>query len=302
MKKIVRILLGLFFIVSAWLKLESLDSFKILILDYFHLESWNTVEIISRLVISVELCIGFLIMIPFFHKFTYNLTQTFLLVMTIFLFYLLLSKGNNADCGCLGEYIKLSPFESILKNIALMALTFFVLRNSNEIKLNNAFKYVTVVLIFLSFSIPWIYAAPDRMYELPPAQLNQPMQVNILENFSNGESPEVLKSGKKIVCFFSTSCKFCRMAAKKITLFQKNSGLQLPVYYIFWDGTAKLNEFWEETQSNKYPYQVVPPDIFFPLGGNQLPAIYFLNEGVIVAKHSYRTLDEKRIKEFLSEH
>lgn len=304
MKKIIPavfvFLMGGFFIFSAYTKLEPLEPFKFVLSDYLHIKSWWMVEFLSRAIIGLEFFIGISLITFSFPQFIIKISIAFIIILSGYLIYIWMFYGANEDCGCFGDYMHLNTKESLIKNLLLTGILFFTYKY-NSFSLHHKFiKIQLIVFIILSLSFPWIYNAPDKMYENPYLnEKGQMLQVEILSKFNNAYPADSLKSGKKIVCFFSTTCKYCAYASKKITSVQTNYHIQLPVYYIFWGDENTLKIFWEKTKSYRFPYQFAKPDVFFSLSGNQLPAIYFLQDGKIMAKHGYRTLDDKDILDFI---
>ncbi|GAB4449085.1 MAG: hypothetical protein OHK0036_05550 [Bacteroidia bacterium] len=294
------ILIAFFFGFSAFVKLEPLEPFKFILSEQLHIKSWWLVEILSRLIISIELFIA-LGLLTFIHtKKIIQFSILFLIVLSLHLLYVWIFFGASEDCGCFGDYLHLSVKESLLKNIILIILLIITYK---WLPFELSFKYKNIVLfssLLISLALPWIFNSPDKFYENPYTdQTGKYLNVEILGKFNNGHPADSLKSGKKILCFFSTTCKFCAFTAKKITLFQKNYNIQLPVYYVFWGDEKTLKIFWEKSESFQFPYQIVYPDVFFTLSGNQLPAVYFLENGIIKAKHGYRTMDDKDILQFI---
>jgi thiol-disulfide isomerase/thioredoxin len=299
---ILSFIIGIFFLISAYLKLDPLEPFKFVLLDHLHLKSWWKVEFFARFIIGIEFFLGLSFITFTKPKTTIKLAVSFLIVLSLYLLYVWISYGSSEDCGCFGEYWNMNASTSILKNLLLIGLMIITYK-LKTFELN--FKYISYYIIFLvllSFSFPWIYDPPDKMYENPyEIEDGEILKVETLGKFSNNYPPDSLKVGKKIVCFFSTTCKYCAYASKKISLFQKNYNVQLPVFYVFLGDEKSLNYFWEKTKSYHFPYQIAPPEIFFPLSGNHLPAIYFLNNGKIVKQHGYRTIDDNDIFTFLNE-
>lgn len=297
----INVFVGLFFILSGWLKLNPLEVFKFVIAENLFIKRWMWVEIFSRLLIGIELLLGCMLILHVNIKKTLIATEVFLLIMSLYLVYLLLYAGDTEDCGCMGETFKMSPALSLLKNIVLIGLLWYAYRYSPDEWLGHKKKIsVSAIVILMAFAFPWLYDAPDSLYENPFSEATgYSLQVELLDSFNTGEPAEELKKGKKIVCFFSTSCRFCRYSAKKLSLIQKNFRDTLPIYYVLWGTEDSMQEFWEETQSYKFPYQLVEADIFFPLSGNQLPAIYFLENGIVAKKLTYRGLNEQEVIQFL---
>ena len=104
LKAVIRIGLGLFFIVSAILKLLSLDNFELYIYS-FNLMNLTLCGLVARAIIACELLVGILLIIKVKYKFAWWLTLLMLIgfmtagpVLANVGFF-----GVGTDAGCRGD-------------------------------------------------------------------------------------------------------------------------------------------------------------------------------------------------------
>jgi len=124
---IVRIFVGALFILSGFIKLNDPVGFSFKLEEYF---SPGVLDLavfmpyalaISILVVIVEVILGVMLLIGFKVKFT---LWSLLVMIVFFTFLTFYSAYFNkvTDCGCFGDAIKLTPWESFTKDIVLVVL------------------------------------------------------------------------------------------------------------------------------------------------------------------------------------
>ena len=116
-----RVLLGLVFILSGYLKLYPIESFELNFID-LGVGNWYTAPFIARLLIASEFFLGLMLVFnQSLKKFTLKATIALLLFFTAYLGIQIIREGNTGNCGCFGTYLQMTPLESILKNILSFA-------------------------------------------------------------------------------------------------------------------------------------------------------------------------------------
>jgi len=124
---IVRIFVGVLFIISGFIKLNDPVGFSFKLEEYF---SPGVLDLavfipyalaISILVVIIEVILGIMLLIGFKVKFTLWSLLGMIVFFTFLTFY---SAYFNkvTDCGCFGDAIKLTPWESFTKDIVLLVL------------------------------------------------------------------------------------------------------------------------------------------------------------------------------------
>ena len=142
MKQIVnlsRILVGVLFIVSGLIKLNDPVGFSFKLKDYFAPEVLNLeifipfALLIAIFVVIFEVMLGTMLLLGYAKKFT---IWSSLLMIVFFTFLTFYSAFYNkvTDCGCFGDAIKLTPWESFSKDIVLLVLLLIIYFGRNFIQ------------------------------------------------------------------------------------------------------------------------------------------------------------------------
>ncbi len=135
----IRLIVALVFIFSGFVKLIDPIGTKIKMLEYFSEDVLNLTFLspyalwISMFLILLEFALGIFLLFGLYPKFT---SRALLIVILIFLFLTWYSAYYNkvTDCGCFGDAIKLSTWETFYKNVILLLLILL---------LNKFYKYIT---------------------------------------------------------------------------------------------------------------------------------------------------------------
>jgi len=172
-----RYLVGLLFIFSGAIKINDPVGTQIKLQEYFEVFSSDFTPIFEifipyALILSVFLCtlevvIGVALLINYQIKITSKITLGLILFFTFLTFY---SAYFNkvTDCGCFGDAIKLTPWESFYKDIILLVLSGIIVfihpKLSNQkgylyfkifdnINFKNGFIFsVTLICLIISYS------------------------------------------------------------------------------------------------------------------------------------------------------
>ncbi len=156
-----RIFVGILFIISGFVKLNDPIGFSFKLQEYFGAEVLNLeflipfALVIAIVVVIFEMVLGVMLLIGYLPKFT----LWSLLLMTLFFTFLTFYSAyfnKVLDCGCFGDAIPLTPWQSFSKDIVLMVLILLIFFNS---------KYLTPIfapashkwIVFLSFMLCFIF-------------------------------------------------------------------------------------------------------------------------------------------------
>lgn len=165
MKKLVgfsRIFVGVLFIISGLIKLNDPLGFSFKLQEYFAPEVLNLEFLapyaltLSIVVVIFEVLLGITLLLGFAVKFTIRSLITLIVFFTFLTFY---SAYFNkvTDCGCFGDAIKLTPWESFTKDIILLVFILILWRGERFIKPILPVK-ITRILVFLSVIISSAFA------------------------------------------------------------------------------------------------------------------------------------------------
>ncbi|MFD2568903.1 BT_3928 family protein [Pseudotenacibaculum haliotis] len=215
-----RIFVGAMFIFSGFVKLVDPIGSQYKFEEYFGESVLNLEFLIpyalpfSIVLIIAEVMLGVMLLLGYKSKFT---VWSLLGLTTIFLFLTWYSAYYNkvTDCGCFGDAIKLTPWETFWKNVILIGLIILLLFRVKDIKevLSKKLTVAITLISLLSFSyityhvlnhlpiidfrayavgknIPEGMEFPEDMNELPA------IQNFMLEDTQNDLAPEILAMNK----------------------------------------------------------------------------------------------------------
>ncbi|MBK9358412.1 MAG: DoxX family membrane protein [Bacteroidales bacterium] len=293
LKSFIRIMVGLILIISAIAKLVSIDSFEIYVYS-FGLLNLNLAFFLARLIISFELLTGLLLIFGKYQKQVVLASVLMLVMFSAFIVSLILG-GKNEHCHCFGE-TEMSHGFSLIKNGLLIVL---LLYSKKSIVFRFRFDNIVLVsLLVLSILLPFTITPPDSFFY---DKYSKSVSYNdLLLNEYLREQKDYQK-GRKILCFFSTGCRFCKLAARKVTVMAKKAENADAVKYIFSGSESSIGRFFKETHSTVFQYSFLPPKRFLRITNGEMPLIVLLEDGVVKGRYGYRDMKDSEIINFIKE-
>jgi uncharacterized membrane protein YphA (DoxX/SURF4 family) len=158
-KNILRIFVGLVFIASGFVKSVDVVGFSFKMEEYFSPSVFNMSFLeklalpLSIFMVLLELILGVMLVLKIKLKWTLN----FLILLCIFFAFLTFYSAYFkvvTDCGCFGDAIKFTPWQSFGKDIILLILLFilyFLYRKIFEDSSAKTFRYSLLGLLILDF-------------------------------------------------------------------------------------------------------------------------------------------------------
>lgn len=291
--RIIAIIIGIFLLFSALSKTQPISTFISTIYNQLPLQ-FTYVTLLAQFIVSLEAALGVMLIMGLLGKRRWVLwvTQILFIVFTGFVIYLWNKDGDQADCGCLGEWIKLTPIETFIKNIVLIILTTLLLFKYKPAEGSSRYIFTYVILVILFFYTILFYPAEldvDRLY----AQDNKDNHPTLI----NGAQPDI-REGKYILSFLSFTCSHCKTAAKMLSGFY-NTDSKLPIIFVFNEKSKndieKKESFFSELPNKDVPYMFIDSENFVFLAGQSVPSIYLISDKEIDKKYdnySKMTLEE----------
>ncbi len=296
-KSVLKVLLGLVFIVSAVLKLIDVDSFEIYIYSY-HFFSLNVSFIVARLAIILELVLGIGLVSHALHKLYWWGSMAMLGGYTLLLIYAL-TLGRTDSCHCFGDFLQLDPKQSLIKNGILMLLFLLIYRMESW---KTPFRWLILFLtVMISTIAVFLISPPDNLTSNSDPEQN--LQIELFNEMLDASPLDTLnlRKGKQVICFLSTSCEYCQMAAHKLSLMQQFYGFpKESITYLFMGNEEDIAKFYEESSSAQYR-DLLYPDVarlLKVINGN-LPVVVFLEDGEVVYEYGFRNMNEAEIKAYM---
>ena len=152
-----RFIVGLVFIYSGYVKLidplgseyKFVEYFEVLHLDFLIPFAFP----FAVFLIMVETMLGVMLLVGFKSKLT---TWSLFLLILLFLFLTFYSAytGKVTDCGCFGDAVKLTAWETFYKNVVLIILIFWLFKNYDDIRpvYSRKLSFALSLLALLIFS------------------------------------------------------------------------------------------------------------------------------------------------------
>lgn len=224
---VARFIVGGLFIFSGLIKVNDPVGTQIKLEEYFTVfavdiapffESLKPLALFFSILLStLEVVLGIAILLKYREK----LVTTLLLAMIIFFTFLTFYSAyfnKVTDCGCFGDAIKLTPWQSFFKDIILLVfiVILFIGRKANDIKRPSNFKHISVAvstvfcLVVAFWSINHLPSIDFRAYKegtvipvamMPPA--DNPSEVPKITNYAfwGDEDDYTMESlsGKKLL-------------------------------------------------------------------------------------------------------
>lgn len=289
------------FIFSAWAKIPELESFGWTIVETTFL-NWTLSEWLARLLVGFELLLGIFYLFQFRIKsITFPWAVTTILLFSIYLMMVIWQRGNEGNCGCFGEVIRMTPLESLFKNGILLSLLFIQYKLTKPWGFHKD-QWIALALGIGAVLIPFLMYPPESIYLYKAdANLKEPIPLSLLYETQKNTPPAVeLRQGKHILLFLSLSCHFCRKAARRLEI-MKNEYPEIPFYAILNGDSSQLNSFLDETRLQQIPYSLFngPKDFIAMNGKSSFPGIRWVEDTTVVRESNYLNLQESDILNWL---
>lgn len=264
---ILRLFLSLVFIASAYSKIIAPGLLEIILVDHGIVTARGTAAILVRLLIGFEFSLAFLLLQKNYLKVILPVVFIFLSGFTVYLGYAALGLKDSQNCGCFGAVLKMSPAESIVKNIVLMAVTIIL-----YCRIKSDGKRIVLPIVILLISLPAVFL-------IAPIKDNSGFVFGRYTSFIDAGRTD-LSSGRKIVLLMSLDCDHCMQTAKDILELKKKYDLPDVYTLFFQESDATVDSFRAKTKFSS-PYLILPGEEFFGLIGSTPPRCYYLNDGKV---------------------
>ena len=237
LSKTLQLLLAITFLFSAYTKAVGPGFFEITLMDQGIAPNRFIAAYLARFFIGLEFALGFLMLLPFYIKQLMQFTFFLLGGFTLHLIYLW-SIGDTDNCGCFGEMISMTPEQSIIKNIIMLAIALAVFKTAETKKIK---KTIPVVFSAVTIISMWIILPIPNHNDFP---------FDSFTHFENRGRVD-LSSGEKLVAIFNLDCEHCQKTANELAKL-KRSVENFPEFYVlyFQEGSTSVEDFESITKSS----------------------------------------------------
>ena len=306
MKIFLRILIGLFFIISGISKLSSMEGFELYIYS-FGLASFDLCSYFARLLIAAETAIGLCLVFRTFYREARWLTLLSLLGFSVFLVWRM-ALGDSESCHCMGELVDMNPLQSLVKNLVLIGIVAFLWKDRPAEGRFRFMKFVSRHEAVFTLAFLLVPLAAAFAVNPPDAFLRAGRNSHdlVYEKFKPVADSLGLSKGRKMVCFYSATCEHCRRCASKVSSILTRHGIpDENVSVMFMQTSSKQDSvvvafFNENAGGKQLPYRYLHPYYYLPLTNGAMPLVVLLEDGAVRKEYDYISLNEKEIAEFFS--
>ena len=293
-KLTIRLLLGVFFIGTAVLKLLSIDSFEVYIYS-FSIFSYTWTTFFSRLLIFIELLIGISLILKICFKQIWWLTMLIMVGFTLFLVYAAIFRSDS-NCHCFGDLIELNPTQSVFKNIITIALLLFVRKEQSHDYKPLMRKWLVVLIIVTSFVVSFVLLPMDLIYNRIHSDNEEVNTVAFYESLNDSTFVD-FQHGRYLINYALAGCKYCRIGAEKLTLMVDRH--QIPhekVKFVVGGNDEAIARFIEITGTSDYQHWKIQAPEFMAITYGKFPLYVLIEDGKVVRAGDFRILDDDLIE------
>ncbi len=291
-------LLGLVFIVSAVAKLYSLGAVELYVVQQNLLHSRVMAAYAVRLLVAAELCLGLAcFQRSRFRHFTLPAIFGLLAFFSIYLAYLAFVRKDTGSCHCFGELIRMSPLESLFKNLALLGLVLYLFRKTRgwpagSWRVPAGLTAASLLIVLLGFPVRQVVVHPS--VETPSTEKSRFAE---FREFSDGQAAD-LTAGTCLAVFVSLDCDHCRALVTSLAEADGQGALP-PTYLLCLGETSEVPSFFNDTGA-EFPYLCVEPETFFAFIGERPPRLYLLQHGQARAFWDKEAFDPRQLRPWWS--
>lgn len=307
-----RVILGLVFVFSGFVKLTDPWGLALKLNEYFQVMGFEFLSFaklpLSMFISSIELTVGACLVVGISRRAMSFVAMVFMALFTLLALYSYLYSPVS-DCGCFGEFIKLTNLQTLIKNLILLPLSVVAWYFTPKLSLRKENIAVGVIFAMSMLFGGWSYLHLPVIDLLPykvGADLNQKgadftldsegQTVLIYKNIETGDIHEFTLSDTtwyndalwEFVDSRVPEIKISKNSAADFALFDEHGDitdriLNQRVYLICVSDLSSVSERCVEDASNKalkegfIPYIVTPSGMpeggVFVLNGNQLQVL-----------------------------
>ncbi|MBK8805363.1 MAG: DoxX family protein [Bacteroidales bacterium] len=298
---LLRVLLGVTFIISGVTKFLSLESFELFVLHY-KIFSWDLTVLAVRLLISFEIILGIFIIFRIYIKQMIITSFSVLMFFNTFLIWVLISGEIPENCNCFGEQFELSPLESLIKNFVLLFITIAV-RKFEPFR----FKFQRIIVGVFCVAViatPIILDPPSFLHQLLYHETVEAEKLDlelIGDPIFSGERIDLSK-GKLLLVLSTYECSHCKKAANKISLIHSRNAEKFPIYFISSGDINNAEAFWVESgATNRFPVKHLAVKRFIYLSKGRVPKVLLVENGIIIDSYFGMEIKESNIVKFFEQ-
>jgi hypothetical protein len=285
----IEIIIGLFFVVAAALKAADIPAFQVQIMNYGVVENPAILAPLAVFVTALETLLGALLITSLtLRGATWLATQLVLLGFTLLIAYAWAFEGLS-DCGCLGSQIKMTPPQSIAKNLIMMAALGFAVMSRAASRLRQAEPETsppptrTKLRSLITAGLCMAVLITGLVFYKPKAEATGPVDANrpfAQFQLTVYDEPWDLGKDEYLVALLSATCDHCKESVPFLNEAQLQENAPLLIG-LMWGSDEEIAEFEAETIP-EFPLNPIDPVTFRQLVDSAPPRLSVVRDGVEV--------------------
>ena len=279
----IEIMLGLFFFVSAGMKAMNVDGFGIAISAYGVIKDPSLVRFVAYSALAIETALGAAFISGWRWRFLSFIGSIALTaVFSGLIAYAWLVNGLE-DCGCFGDYIKMTPPQSLAKNAVLIGVIGFAgfgLRNSVDPAFRPGMRARAMAMLG-ALGVVLIGAIGNFTGPEGPAVIvgEDADDKDIAFQIASGGGTIDLGVGDYLVVFLNTECEHCMASVPGLNLIEQD-GDSPKMVALMLGNDEKLDDFILETEP-EFTLELFDDLTWAEFIKSAPPIMYFVQDGMI---------------------
>lgn len=281
-------ILGIFFVVSAVTKALDFKQFVLQVALYRVVIDSDMIRLSAMGTLAIETFLAVALIFRLWpRKITLPIALILLAVFTGLIAYAW-KYHNLEDCGCFGKYLTMTPLQSIIKNLVLMAMLgwLWIMSGPTVVPLWSPRRFRTAGALFVALGALNIGLARPQPSSVQPPKTNpedsdQPRNpYAYLVQTEDGQEFD-LEVGDYLVVLLSTTCEHCMDAVPKLNQMPHEVEGFPQIIGLCLGDDESLATFREETFP-EFPTQLIDELEFFKLLDEKPPRFVALRDGKVL--------------------
>jgi uncharacterized membrane protein YphA (DoxX/SURF4 family) len=253
MKNVVRltiqIIAGIIFIISGASKAIDSQSFSSLISAY----GFGWAGGIAPFISAIEIILGLCLILNIQPRITALFAAVITIVFTLLFSYAFFFRGIE-DCGCMGSFLKVSPYISLSRNVLIIigCLWIWFTFKEPDVQNKNWKKWIVYVIGGISLCVSGYTLGKPLIKKVELLTINEGDQVNatVFKCYKDKISKDTC-----IIFIFSPECNHCWNATENIKSIKRTPGFSnvIGITYNDADTARYMKEMKPNFEVLKYP-------------------------------------------------
>jgi uncharacterized membrane protein YphA (DoxX/SURF4 family) len=270
----IQIIAGIIFIISGALKAIDSQSFSSLIGSYGFGWAGSFAPFIS----ATEIILGLCLILNIRPRTTVLIAASITIVFTFLFSYAFFFRGIE-DCGCMGSFLKVSPYISLSRNVLIIigCLWIWFTFKKIDVQTKNWKKWIVYVFGSLSLCISGYTLGKPLVEKVEKYTIHEGDQINttVFQCFNDKISKDTC-----IIFIFSPDCMHCWNVTENIKSIKRTPGFTnvIGITYFDSDTTRYMKEMKPNFEVLKYPTDELYDYVF------GVPIFLVLKDGKVIKR------------------